>query len=75
VTPCPDCDSTRTFLEAEGDGKCSACHGTGWAACFASPEDVIGGEQTECQECQGTGECQRCLGLGIVEEIPAIAAA
>lgn len=65
---CPDCDSKRTFDEVEGDGKCPACHGSGWATCLASPEDVIGGEQTECEECQGSGECPTCLGLGVVEE-------
>jgi len=70
MTQCPDCDSTRTFVEAEGDGKCSACHGTGWAGFLLNVVDVIGGEAAECAECQGTGECPTCMGSGILEERP-----
>jgi DnaJ-class molecular chaperone len=72
---CPDCDSAGMFPETEGNGKCSACHGAGWSAFLVSVTEVMGGEPSECEECQGTGECQTCLGAGVLEESELHAAA
>ena len=43
----------------EGDGKCSACNGTGENADRNDPE-------SHCQRCVGTGTCAQCLGSGPV---------
>jgi len=41
----------------EGDGKCSACDGTGINPHLNEPE-------SKCQRCSGTGTCPQCLGTG-----------
>lgn len=75
MTQCPDCDSRLIGAEAEGSGKCAACHGTGWKGLLASVVEVIGGEQAECEQCQGSGTCQTSLGAGVLEETEIGAAA
>ncbi len=67
---CPDCDSIRIFSELpEGNGKCSACHGTGFGEFLAAGiSEVLGGEQSVCEECLGTGQCPTCMGTGLIEE-------
>jgi DnaJ-class molecular chaperone len=67
---CPDCDSIRIFSELpEGNGKCSACHGTGFNQFLdAGIMEMLNGEQPSCEECLGTGQCPTCTGTGVVEE-------
>ncbi len=66
---CPDCDSIKMFsLEPQGDGKCSACHGTGFESFLAMILDSASQLQSPCEECQGTGKCPTCAGDGLVEE-------
>ena len=67
---CTDCDSVKIFADSpQGDGKCSACHGTGFAAFFyAIAMELLNAEQPLCEECQGTGQCPTCDGTGVVEE-------
>ncbi len=67
---CPDCDSIRFFSELpEGNGKCSACHGTGFGQFLdAGIMEMLNGEQPACEECLGTGQCPTCTGTGVVEE-------
>jgi DnaJ-class molecular chaperone len=69
MTGCPDCDSVKLFSPAlEGDGRCSACHGTGWDGFLESVAEILGGEESQCDECQGTGRCPTCRGRGVMEE-------
>jgi DnaJ-class molecular chaperone len=69
MTPCPDCDSIRMFsLEPQGDGKCSACHGTGFEEPFEMLFESVLDPELTCEECQGTGQCQTCAGMGLLEE-------
>lgn len=67
---CPDCDSVKIFSDSpQGNGKCSACHGTGFAAFFdAIAMELLNVEQPLCEECQATGRCPSCGGTGVVEE-------
>lgn len=67
---CPDCDSIRIFSQLpEGDGKCSACHGTGFGEFLdAGILQLLNGDQPVCEECFGTGRCPTCMGTGVVEE-------
>jgi len=67
---CPNCDAVKMFCDPpEGDGKCSTCHGTGFARFFdAIALDLLNVEQPACEECYGSGQCQTCGGAGIVEE-------
>ena len=73
---CPDCDSIKIFsAEPEGDGKCSACHGSGYGGFLEVSFDAGNGQTLECEECLGTGKCQGCGGMGLVEEYqPSLAA-
>ena len=73
---CPDCDSVRMFCgPPEGNGKCSACHGTGFSDFFDSVEiEFLNGGLSSCEECYGTGLCPTCRGTGEVEEEAQIAA-
>lgn len=41
----------------EGNGKCSACDGTGINTHLNEPEP-------KCRRCAGTGTCSQCLGTG-----------
>jgi DnaJ-class molecular chaperone len=76
MSGCPDCDSIKPFsLAAEGDGKCSVCHGTGSDGFLESVVEVLGGEESQCDQCQGTGLCPTCAGTGVIEEYLASAAA
>jgi DnaJ-class molecular chaperone len=53
----------------QGDGKCSACHGTGMGEFFDSAVvEMLNGEQPACEECGGTGKCPTCCGAGMLEE-------
>jgi DnaJ-class molecular chaperone len=73
---CPDCDSVKMFCDPpEGNGKCSACHGTGFSDFSDSVEiEFLNGELSSCEECYGTGLCPTCNGSGVVEEELPIAA-
>jgi hypothetical protein len=67
---CPDCDSVKVnpFLN-EGDGKCSACHGTGGSGLLDQLVDAtnpFGKQGTECYKCRGTGQCRSCGGNGVI---------
>jgi DnaJ-class molecular chaperone len=76
MTGCPDCDSVKMFSAgAEGDGKCSVCHGTGSDGFLESVTEVLGGEESPCDQCQGTGICPTCVGIGVIEEFVTSAAA
>lgn len=69
MTRCPDCDSIKMFsAESEGDGKCSVCHGLGYAGFLEMFFEPVSGRLEECDRCRGTGRCQTCAGLGVVEE-------
>lgn len=69
MTQCPNCDSVKMFsLDSEGDGKCSACHGTGYGGFFELFFEPLTGQLQECDECRGTGRCPTCAGSGLVEE-------
>jgi DnaJ-class molecular chaperone len=75
MTKCPDCYSVKTTLsliltgEEEGDGKCSACYGTGHSQIiFDELIDGMTGSETDCDECHGTGQCQTCGGTGVVDD-------
>lgn len=48
---CTDCASPATNISL-GDGKCSACHGTGHEL------------SQDCTVCGGSGKCQTCNGSG-----------
>lgn len=67
---CPDCDSVKMFCDPpEGNGKCSACHGTGFGAFFDTAIiESLSDVPPSCEECYGTGHCQTCMGTGIIEE-------
>jgi len=67
---CPDCDSVKMFCDPpEGNGKCSACHGTGFIAFIDSLEiEFLNGGPPSCDECYGTGICPTCSGSGVLEE-------
>ncbi len=66
---CPDCDSIKMFsAEPQGDGKCSACHGTGFASFLTMILESASEQQLPCEECQGTGKCETCGGEGLIEE-------
>ena len=60
-------DNTCNDCDYPGDGKCSACHGTGsnpdWAQSFG---DALVGESQDCQECNGSGKCSTCNGAGYI---------
>lgn len=73
---CPDCDSVKMFCDPpEGNGKCSACRGTGLAEfCDALALELLNVEQPLCEECNGSGQCQTCCGMGVIEETELIAA-
>jgi RecJ-like exonuclease len=66
---CPDCDSIRIFSQLpQGNGKCSACHGTGVGEFLDTGIlEMQNGEQPACEECLGTGQCLTCTGTGVVE--------
>ncbi len=66
---CPDCDFLRPFSDPRhGNGKCSACHGTGSAKFFdAIAIELLNVEQPSCEECNGSGQCQTCGGTGLIE--------
>ena len=67
---CPDCDSVKMFCDPpEGNGRCSACHGTGFTAFVDSLEiEFLNGGPPSCEECYGTGICPTCSGSGVLEE-------
>lgn len=75
---CPDCDGEATFspFQERGDGKCSVCHGTGYASFFdqlaASHNPFLNEEEREeesqCDSCGGSKVCQTCHGEGTIEE-------
>lgn len=67
---CPDCYSVKILLIGdEGDGLCSECYGTGHSQIiFDQLIDGMTGEETECLECNGTGQCQTCGGTGVVDD-------
>ena len=67
---CPDCDFIRPFCDPpKGNGKCSACHGTGFGAFFDTAIiEFLNGVLPSCDECYGTGKCQTCMGTGNIEE-------
>jgi DnaJ-class molecular chaperone len=54
--------------EPQGDGKCAACHGTGFSGFFEMFFESTLEQQPQCDECQGTGKCPTCTGIGVVEE-------
>jgi DnaJ-class molecular chaperone len=68
---CPDCDSVKMFCDPrEGDGKCSACHGAGFAEFFdAIALELLNVELPSCEECNGSGRCPTCSGTGVMEEV------
>jgi len=70
MAPCPDCDAIKIFSDPpQGDGKCSACHGTGFGEFFdTSVLEFVNTEQPACEECYGTGQCQTCRGSGMIED-------
>ncbi len=74
---CPDCDSVRPFTDLPaGNGKCSACHGSGFGDVdTAIIEFFDGAESPACAKCYGSGQCQTCKGTGIVKEAAIKAAA
>ena len=67
---CFDCDSIKMFCDPqEGNGKYSACHGTGFSEFFDSVEiEFLNGGPPSCEECFGTGICPTCNGSGVLEE-------
>jgi DnaJ-class molecular chaperone len=59
----------------EGNGKCSACHGTGFSEFLDSEEiEFLNGGPSSCEECYGTGICATCNGSGVLEEEEILAA-
>lgn len=69
MTQCPDCDSVKMFsVEPQGDGKCAACHGTGFEEPFEMLFESVLDPELTCDECRGTGQCQTCAGMGLLEE-------
>lgn len=76
MTQCPGCDAIKMFsAEPQGDGKCSACHGTGYGGFLKADFNPLVEQLPGCDECQGTGRCQACGGLGLIEEYePSLAA-
>jgi hypothetical protein len=59
---CPDCNSVKLFGN-EGDGKCSACHGSGDSN---MPDFIPGQNEGNCYKCKGSGICSTCVGSGII---------
>jgi DnaJ-class molecular chaperone len=54
----------------EGDGKCSACHGTGFVEFFdAIALELLNVELRSCEECNGSRRCPTCSGTGVIEEV------
>lgn len=70
MSQCPDCDAVKMFSDpAEGDGRCSGCHGTGFGRFFdAIVLKLLNVEQPLCEECNGSGQCQTCMGKGVIKE-------
>ena len=68
---CPDCDCIKMFCDPpEGNGKCSACRGTGFGRFFdAIALELLNVEQPPCEECNGSGRCPTCRGSGVIEEL------
>ena len=66
IIDCPDCDGPG--LISGGDGKCSACHGTGLETDVvnALAKSVVG-ESQKCETCGGSTECQTCYGKGYLD--------
>lgn len=58
---CNECGGRGEYL-TKGDGKCSACNGTGINVGAA----VLGGYEGDCEKCGGTGICPTCHGSGII---------
>jgi DnaJ-class molecular chaperone len=70
MAQCTDCDAVKMFCDPpEGNGKCSACHGTGWGEFFdIAAAEFANAERPACEECYGSGRCQTCRGSGVIEE-------
>ncbi len=69
---CPDCDSDSVKPSSDppqGNGKCSACHGSGFGEFdTAVMEFSDGAESPVCAKCYGSGQCQTCKGIGVIAE-------
>lgn len=59
---CSDCDA-EGFTNDTGNGKCSACHGTGMDL-----DPMERGGPGSCETCGGSGKCQTCRGEGVVSD-------
>jgi len=49
-----------------GDGRCSACHGTGVDEVSSVFNSLVDAGKDDCRVCSGTGQCQTCGGTGVV---------
>lgn len=70
MAQCPDCDAVKMICDPpEGDGRCSACHGSGSTKFFdAIVLEFLNAEQPPCEECYGSGQCPTCRGKGVIED-------
>lgn len=65
---CPVCDGPdmAALFGGRGDGRCSACHGTGVDEVSSVFNSLVDAGKDECKVCSGTGQCQTCGGTGVV---------
>jgi DnaJ-class molecular chaperone len=62
---CPDCDYvSSSFLPS--NGKCSACHGSGYTGALDAFAKGLTGQSQHCETCGGSGKCQTCFGKGYI---------
>lgn len=56
----------NALFGGRGDGRCSACHGTGVDEVSSVFNSLVDAGKDECKVCSGTGQCQTCGGTGVV---------
>jgi len=67
IKNCQDCDYVSESVFAS-NGKCSACHGTGYEQdLLEAVEEKLAGGTDECKVCGGSGTCRTCDGKGYID--------
>jgi len=62
---CPDCNGPAPL--GRNDGKCSACHGSGFESNIVDATAAsLAGTSQKCTRCGGSGKCPTCGGQGFL---------